>query len=457
MQHPFRGRPTLKLKPKQLAKVPRVRVGKPLIRQPRAAGGEVIQEIEKLQPNGTVTVEQEYKTPNGSSRVAGTAGLGMGMASAPLAIAPMMPAVRAPRMRNTARGVVVSHHEYVGDLNGHFFYNIDRYNVTPGNPDIFPWLSRMAPRYEQYHFHRLNFSLLPSTAATGDGMKGLMLDYDVNDPAPTTKAELLNSYGAVRANSWMPATMRAPVTALNQIHWRNVGRGFQLNSENSTRYVRAALEDDQLQDQRLESVGMLNVSTVGYGDVSNTVKEAAMELWVEYEIEFRINQAGADAIRSANVRTTITDSPAITTAVPYGTTDFGWSSLPGGLSVYNAYTAAIQQGFAPQASYGYLGFSAPGHYLVLIRADSNIQAGTFPTIVAKGSSTGNLRVTTTYITGGNTSTTTAHFAYLVLVEDTNNFCVLDWSPVFSGAPSAWNIWAAEVAPGSIVAASNVPA
>ncbi len=410
--------------------------------------------IEKTKADGTVVLEQEYKAPTNTAPAESRARLNATMpvrtTEAPLAIAPTMPPVSAPRVTPTPYGVVVSHREYVGDLDGHYYYHTDDYDVNPGNPDMFPWLSRMAPRYEQYHFRRLQVAILPSTAATGDGMKGCMLDYDVNDPPPTTKSELLNSFGAQRANSWAPLHMRVPAVALNQVHWRNVGKGFQINDENSTRYITAALEGNQLVDQRLDSIGKLNIITVGYGSALDTVKQAAMELWVEYEIEFRINQSGTDNIRSANIRADIADNPTLSPSTPFGTTDFGWSVVPGGLSIYNGYTELQRLGIAPQGQYTYLGFSAPGHYIVYIKMNGGVINNVIPAIPASSLSVGNLHVTAELLDGTYAATpNSTNLLYRVVVGDVNSLFVIDWTGASTSGGIKVNIWAAEIAPGSV--------
>lgn len=60
-----------------------------------------------------------------------------------------------PSVRNTNKGVIVCHREYIGDiLSSDAFVNqqaiVGNGIINPGNPFMFPWLSKVANQFEIY-------------------------------------------------------------------------------------------------------------------------------------------------------------------------------------------------------------------------------------------------------------------------------------------------------------------
>jgi len=58
--------------------------------------------------------------------------------------------VSPPSVRNTKSGFIVSHREYIQDINSSTaFVGIADY-INPGNSTLFPWLSQVAQNFEQW-------------------------------------------------------------------------------------------------------------------------------------------------------------------------------------------------------------------------------------------------------------------------------------------------------------------
>ena len=83
--------------------------------------------------------------------------------------------------------------EQIGVVNGSVAFATTEYPINPGNATLFPWLSQLAPLYEQYKVHAMQIEFVPTgsgfAAANVSGRVVLSADYDVMSPALTTLAE----------------------------------------------------------------------------------------------------------------------------------------------------------------------------------------------------------------------------------------------------------------------------
>lgn len=98
-------------------------------------------------------------------------------------------------------GTIIRYQEYLGDVitsatPGQF--KIDAFNIQPGLASTFPWLSQVASNYEQYSIEGMVFQFRSTSAnalnSTNTALGSVMMatNYDVTDPAFTSKAEMLN-------------------------------------------------------------------------------------------------------------------------------------------------------------------------------------------------------------------------------------------------------------------------
>lgn len=98
-------------------------------------------------------------------------------------------------------GTIIRYQEYLGDVvtsatPGAF--KLDAYNIQPGLPASFPWLSQIAANYEQYSLEGVVYQFKSTSANalnsvnTALGSVMLATNYDVDDPAFVSKSEMLN-------------------------------------------------------------------------------------------------------------------------------------------------------------------------------------------------------------------------------------------------------------------------
>lgn len=106
-----------------------------------------------------------------------------------------------PTIMTQQRSTRIIFREYIGDITTSSTagppqpFNSVTYKVNPGDYNTFPWLASIANQYEQYKCHGLIFEFRSTTtdsSATGSfGSVMCSSDYDVFDPTPTNKREML--------------------------------------------------------------------------------------------------------------------------------------------------------------------------------------------------------------------------------------------------------------------------
>lgn len=178
--------------------------------------------------------------------------------------------LKAPKLRNNNEGtsVTISHREYIGPVAGNTTFGL-LYSqaINPANAILFPWLSNMTLNYENYHFNKLSFHVVPSCATTRAGTVGLLVDYDPEDVArpPTYMARFMNNWKAASTEVWNPRglTLQTKVPAM---------RVYTTN-----KYIRHET-GTPVDLQRYDSG--LFYCAVGDSDSTNLIGQ----LWVEYEI-----------------------------------------------------------------------------------------------------------------------------------------------------------------------------
>lgn len=183
--------------------------------------------------------------------------------SAPLASA-RVSRVTAPRIQSMAKGTRIRHREFIGDVLGGVVYHPGTFNINPGLPATFPWLSNMAKFFESYQFVHLEFQYQSTKAATTDGAVYGAIDFDAADGAPADKIAIMATQGATRCNVWQEFCYHASRMNLEK---------FAVE-----RYVRSDLLKDH-QDIKTYDVGSFTIAT------SNCVDYSFVgELYVEYDI-----------------------------------------------------------------------------------------------------------------------------------------------------------------------------
>lgn len=165
--------------------------------------------------------------------------------------------------------IVITHREYVGDIKSSVNFTNRIWNINPGNPDLFPWLSTIAGQFQNYQFLGLVFEFKTTSAVavsstnTALGTVVMATNYDSAAPAFSSKQEM---------EAYEFSTSTAPCTsALHPVECAP--------SQNtlSTLYVQTPTAATV--DPRFRNLGELNLATVGMQAASNVG-----ELWVSYHV-----------------------------------------------------------------------------------------------------------------------------------------------------------------------------
>jgi hypothetical protein len=173
-----------------------------------------------------------------------------------------------PQFGMSDRTNIICHREYLGDVDSTINFTNSAYNLNPTDSKTFPWLSGIAPHYQQYRFHGIIFEFRPMTtdyAASGiPGVVVFATNYNAAEPVFASKVEMENSEFAVSVK---------PTQALMHAIECAVGE---------TTITRLYTDKDANKDARFTDLGVTQFATTGSG-VNGLVLG---ELWVSYCIEF---------------------------------------------------------------------------------------------------------------------------------------------------------------------------
>jgi len=156
----------------------------------------------------------------------------------------------------------------------------------------------------------------------------MAVDYDVNDAAPASKAEVMSNHRAVRTNAWSPAAFDFDQKDASSLTDR--------------RYIRSGAYPAST-DPKTYDVGHFYIATSGFSAAS----VVCGELYVEYTIELITPQLGAAAVIT-NSLTTVQAGGTISDVAIFG-------------------TAPVVTGGLVTAATNTLTFLAVGEYDVVIR------------------------------------------------------------------------------------------
>lgn len=112
------------------------------------------------------------------------------------------------------RCVVVSHREFIQDVTGTTAFTATGFSLNPGLINSCPWLSQIAPLFEQYRFESLKFDFESAQSSTKIGTVIMTTDYDAADLPPLNKQQALNFMGATRGQPWTSFSHRCSSQAM---------------------------------------------------------------------------------------------------------------------------------------------------------------------------------------------------------------------------------------------------
>lgn len=132
-------------------------------------------------------------------------------------------------------GCRVRHSEYLGDVftsgTAGNFQNDGIWIINPGNPDTFPWLSRLAMQFQEYHFRGLMFQFKTTSVDalnstnTALGVVIGATNYNIAQPAFASKQEMDNYEFVVSgkpSRSWnYPVNCKPQFNVLNKLYVSN--------------------------------------------------------------------------------------------------------------------------------------------------------------------------------------------------------------------------------------------
>jgi hypothetical protein len=177
-----------------------------------------------------------------------------------------------PAFSPLSSGFRIKHREYIQDIQSSTTFASTAFNINPGLPNLFPWLSSVAQNFEEYRIHGMIFYLnsLSATAVsstnTALGLWGAVTVYDPTEPDFTTKQQCENYVGCQTA---VPSC-----SVLHGIECKpNVNVLDRL-------YVRQGTITDS-EDLKFYDVGKTQIFTQGSQAVATIG-----ELWISYDIEF---------------------------------------------------------------------------------------------------------------------------------------------------------------------------
>nr|WPR18183.1 MAG: capsid protein [Chemarfal virus 43] len=187
-----------------------------------------------------------------------------------------------PTFSKGTHGSTIYHREFIRSIvvpsAPTAFVNISE-RLAVDNADVFPWLARLAARYQRYKVKGMVFQYRStSTDFNNSGTVAIAVNYNATEGPYTSAPAILNSQYACSAKP--SVSFYAPVECDPRSH----PDGY---------YIRHESEVKSNTDFRMSSVGILNVATNGLSLPSGTILG---ELWVTYEVELISPYLGNDAI-----------------------------------------------------------------------------------------------------------------------------------------------------------------
>lgn len=199
---------------------------------------------------------------------------------------------------------IIRYREYLTDIYATTDFAVQTFIINPGMSDTFPWMSQIANSYEQYRLRGVLFefnstssdAVLSTATSSALGTITMQTDYDVADPAPTSKRQMLNSLFACSekpSQSFIhPIECKKSLSAQNILYTRTSG-------------VPAGY------DPRLYDFAKFNIATEGMQAAGGTLGE----LWVTYEIELFKQQYNPSGLIDHLYFTNVTVARALGTAL----------------------------------------------------------------------------------------------------------------------------------------------
>lgn len=173
------------------------------------------------------------------------------------------------RQSGTLDNLTITHREYVREIKTVSGEDYTTYEVNPGLPLAFPWLSGIAERFESYLYLKLTYVYVPIVGSNTDGAVAIAPDYDAGDDnTDLTKSQIMQFQDTVRGPLWAPLKMNCTLKNLRK---------------RVTYYTRNAPLKSNLDIKTYDAL-KLHIMTTGAEEAT------AGELWVEYSVRLQTPQ-----------------------------------------------------------------------------------------------------------------------------------------------------------------------
>jgi hypothetical protein len=205
-----------------------------------------------------------------------------------------------PKFSTSRATNIVTHREYLGEIQGASGFVNRQFPLNPGIPTTFPWLSTIAQNYQEYKFHGLLFEFrsLVTDFVTGGAPGAIIMatNYNSDAPAFVSKQEMENSEFATSTKPTCNL-MHGIECAISQTVFPHL-------------FVRTGTVSSN-QDLKTLDQGLFQLATQG-----NPAQNLG-ELWVTYVVEFFKPILPADV--GGNVLSVRAKNTLVSNAAPLGT------------------------------------------------------------------------------------------------------------------------------------------
>jgi len=176
---------------------------------------------------------------------------------APVAMSKSIQTRRGPQVQTLGNCTRITHSEWFTTVIALALgtFRVQQFSVNPGISTIFPWLSRVAQRYETYKFRKLQFEYHTICSSLTTGTFGMVFDFDANDAAPSDVIQALTYHDKYSSVPWDSG---------------NLSCDLQQGDKPLSRYVRAGIPTT-LTDLKTTDLGTLSVFTDTIGPVVGAV------------------------------------------------------------------------------------------------------------------------------------------------------------------------------------------
>ena len=273
----------------------------------------------------------------------------------------------------------IRHREYLCDIFSSSVagqFQLQTFNINPGDPNTFPWLSAVATQFEQwrplgmlFEFKTTSSDALNSTN-TALGEVILVTEYDSHSAPFVNKAQMLNHNFCTSGKP-----------SLSMMHPVECAPRFNVLSQY---FIRSGQVPSNA-DSRFYDLGNFSIATAGLQGTSVRLGE----LWVTYEIE--LSKPQASNIIGEQILTDHFNLGTVSAAAPLGTSSTATSSNSLGGSINST-----------GLSYLFNPLTQSGAYLVVYQA-----LGTAAAIVAPGLTATNCTLQNVWFSGTSINDDTA--------------------------------------------------